>query len=391
MAKVVDVTRYRPRIIDDTVDKYLKTFGAVCITGPKWCEKSWTASYHCNSEFMVHSPAANFRNRTHALVSPEMALEGDTPRLIDEWQDVPALWDAVRYEVDSRGKKGQFILTGSSSPKNLRVMHYGTGRIARLQMRTMSLFETGDSDGSVSLQELCNGQINQHMTESIRLDKLARLIVRGGWPENLEGVPDVTTIPSTYADDIVKWDTRDTDGVRYNAAKLRLLLKSLARNVSTTVSMSTLQHDVVNDADYDGGQTSGNGFTDNTVSRYLDYLNRMYVVENIPPFSLNMRSAKRIKRAEKRHFCDVSLTCALLNATPQMLLEDFNTFGFLFEELCAHDLRIYAESFGAQIYHYQDYGDREIDAVIELRDGRWCGFEIKLGANQIASAAENLL
>ena len=383
MAKIMEKEKYIPRIIDAAVERYLATIGAVCIEGPKWCGKTWTSSYHSNSEFLVGNPDNNFQNRALAEMSPALVLEGETPRLIDEWQEVPPLWDAVRYIVDQRGKKGQFILTGSATPKRKGVLHSGAGRIGKLRMRPMSLYESGDSSGKVSLQELCEGKLTPAMTGEVDLRTLARLTVRGGWPGNLDiGDADISLLPGEYLDAVIDDDVNRVDETRRDSRKVRLLLRSLARNESTTATNRTLKNDIkeIDDEDIDV----------ETVAMYLDIFNRLFLTDNQPPYSAKLRSSVRVKQAEKRHFCDPSLACALLKATPEKLIGDLETFGFLFEALCERDLKIYAESFGAQLYHYQDYAGNEIDAVIELTDGGWCGIEIKLGANKIEEAAENL-
>ena len=383
MARIMEKEKYIPRIIDAAVERYLTTIGAVCIEGPKWCGKTWTSSYHSNSEFLVGNPDNNFQNRALAEMSPALVLEGETPRLIDEWQEVPPLWDAVRYIVDQRGKKGQFILTGSATPKRKGVLHSGAGRIGKLRMRPMSLYESGDSSGKVSLQELCEGKLTPAMTGEVDLRTLARLTVRGGWPGNLDiGDADISLLPGEYLDAVIDDDVNRVDETRRDSRKVRLLLRSLARNESTTATNRTLKNDIkaIDDEDIDV----------ETVAMYLDIFNRLFLTDNQPPYSAKLRSSVRVKQAEKRHFCDPSLACALLKATPEKLIGDLETFGFLFEALCERDLKIYAESFGAQLYHYQDYAGNEIDAVIELPDGGWCGIEIKLGANKIEEAAENL-
>ena len=384
MAKIMDKEKYIPRIIDAAVERYLATMGAVCIEGPKWCGKTWTSSYHSNSEFLVGNPDNNFQNRALAEMSPALVLEGETPRLIDEWQEVPPLWDAVRYTVDQRGQKGQFILTGSATPKRKGVLHSGAGRIGKLRMRPMSLYESGDSSGKVSLQELCEGKLTPAITGEVDLRTLARLTVRGGWPGNLDiADADISLLPGEYLDAVIDDDVNRVDETRRDSRKVRLLLRSLARNESTTATNRTLKNDIkeIDDEDIDV----------ETVATYLDIFNRLFLTDNQPPFSAKLRSSVRVKQAEKRHFCDPSLACALLRATPEKLIGDLETFGFLFEALCERDLKIYAESFGAQLYHYQDYAGNEIDAVIELPDGNWCGIEIKLGANKIEEAAENLI
>lgn len=374
---------YKARIIDKKIDKYLSVFGAICIEGPKWCGKTWTSSYHSNSEIYIGDPSGNFQNRQLAQMSPSLVLEGEIPRLIDEWQEVPPLWDAVRYKVDQIPKKGQFILTGSATPNHKGILHSGAGRIARIRMRTMSLYESGDSSGDVSLEDLCNGKLTPKMTGEVDLKKIIEFIIRGGWPASL-GLPieSAAVLPKEYLEAVLNDDIYRVDGVKRNTHKMRLLLRSLARNESTTVSNKTLKNDIkeIDDEDIDTA----------TIADYLNILDRLFITDNQKPFSTKIRSSVRIKQSEKRHFCDPSLACALLNITPHMLLNDLETLGFLFESLCERDLKIYAESIDAHVYHYQDYKNREIDTVIELNDGRWCAIEIKLGANQIESAAENL-
>ncbi len=386
MKKIVDKSKYKARIMDEQVKKYLATFGAVCIEGPKWCGKTWISSYHANSEFLIADSSNNFQNRKFAEMSPATILEGETPRLIDEWQEVDAIWDAVRYTVDQRGEKGQFILTGSSTPKtNGNRVHSGAGRIGKLKMRTMSLYESGESNGQVSLEDLCEGRFSTFlMTGEVDLRDLANYIVRGGFPGAI-GLPveNAQIIAESYIETVLTDDAQRIDNKKYDIKKMRLLLRSLARNESTTVTKKKLANDIkdVDDesVDYD------------SVMTYLNVFERLFLLDNQKPFACNIRSSVRVKQTEKRHFCDPSLACALLKATPDRLIGDLETFGFLFEALCERDLKIYAESFGAQLYHYQDYDNKEIDAVVELKDGRWCAFEIKLGANQIDSAAANLL
>ena len=384
MDKIMNKEKYIPRIVDAAVERYLATMGAVCIEGPKWCGKTWTSSYHSNSEFLVGNPDNNFQNRALAEMSPALVLEGETPRLIDEWQEVPPLWDAVRYTVDQRGKKGQFILTGSATPKRKGVLHSGAGRIGKLRMRPMSLYESGDSSGKVSLHELCEGKLTPAITGEVDLRTLARLTVRGGWPGNLDiDDADISLLPGEYLDAVIDDDVNRVDETRRDSRKVRLLLRSLARNESTTATNRTLKNDIkeIDDEDIDV----------ETVATYLDIFNRLFLTDNQQPYSTKLRSSVRVKQAEKRHFCDPSLACALLKVTPERLIGDLATFGFLFEALCERDLKIYAESFGATLYHYQDYAGNEIDAIIELPDGSWCGIEIKLGANKIEEAAKNLI
>lgn len=375
---------YRPRLIDNIIDSYLEAFGAVCVEGPKWCGKTWTSSYHCQSEIMLGNPDGNFQNRQLAQMSPSLVLEGETPRLIDEWQEVPQLWDAVRYKVDQNGNKGQFILTGSATPNHKGILHSGAGRIAKLRMRPMSLFESGNSSGDISLRDICEGRIEPKILGEVDLRKLIDFIIRGGWPANQETtLKQAAYLPIQYIQAVLDDDVYRIDNVKRDKHKMELLLRSLARNEATTVTNKKLKNDIkeIDDEDIDV----------ETVSAYLDVFQRLFLTDNQKPFEAKLRSSIRIKQAEKRHLSDPSLAAALLNATPEMLLNDLNTLGFLFEALCERDLKIYAESFDAELYHYQDYNNNEMDAVIAMPDGKWCGFEIKLGANQIDMAAENLI
>lgn len=375
---------YRPRLIDNIIDSYLEAFGAVCVEGPKWCGKTWTSSYHCKSEIMLGNPDGNFQNRQLAQMSPSLVLEGETPRLIDEWQEVPQLWDAVRYKVDQSGNKGQFISTGSATPNHKGILHSGAGRIAKLRMRPMSLFESGNSSGDISLKDICEGRIEPKISGEVDLRKLIDFIIRGGWPANQETtLKQAAYLPIQYIRAVLDDDVYRIDNVKRDKHKMELLLRSLARNEATTVTNKKLKNDIkeIDDEDIDV----------ETVSAYLDVFQRLFLTDNQKPFEAKLRSSIRIKQAEKRHLSDPSLAAALLNATPEMLLNDLNTLGFLFEALCERDLKIYAESFDAELYHYQDYNNNEMDAVIAMPDGKWCGFEIKLGANQIDMAAENLI
>ncbi len=385
MSKTANECEYKKRVMDSVIEEYLQISGAVCVEGPKWCGKTWTSSYHANSEFLVGDPNNNFTNRQLAELNPSMILQGDTPRMIDEWQEVPAIWDAVRAEIDKRHKKGQIILTGSSTPRTKGIMHSGTGRIISLRMNTMSLYESGDSSGTVSLKELCRRKLEMQMVKEATLEELAYYIVRGGFPENVSVPKDKAHImPRAYMDGVAKEDLNKLDdGTEYNSAKVLLLLRSLARNESTTVSDSSLLKDIVANDD--------NSMSRNTIAKYLSALDRLFLFNHQDPFSPNYRSGLRIKQSKKRHFADPSMAAALLNMTPKKLICDLNTFGFLFESLAERDLSVYAQSFGGKLFHYQDYKNNEIDAVIELDDGDWCAFEIKLGAKRIDEGAENLI
>ncbi len=381
---MLDKSKYKNRIIDETLKKYLTIFGAVCIEGPKWCGKTWTSLYHSNSHIMLGDPSKNFQNRELAKLDYDIALDGTYPRLIDEWQEIPALWDAIRYKVDFKKQKGQFILTGSSTPNHKGILHSGIGRIATLKMLPMSLYEAGFSDGSASLWDLCNNKFSNKSSNNTSLMELAQFIVRGGWPDNVDvNLDDIKIIPRKYISSILKNDIFVVENKSYNVHKMELLLKSLARNESTTVSNNKILNDIKENA---------NESVDiDTVNNYLNLFNRLFILDDIYPYSENIKSKIRIKQSRKRHFVDPSLACGVLNITPDMLIDDLKTFVFMFESLCLRDLRIYAMANDYNLFHYQDYENNEIDAVLELGDGNWCAIEIKLGANQIDDAAKNLI
>lgn len=375
---------YCSRLIDEQIKRYLNIFGAVCIEGPKWCGKTWSALNHSNSASFLASPENNFQNRTMAQLDPNLVLDGESPRLLDEWQEVPALWDAVRYSVDETGAKGRYILTGSATPQLKGVIHSGTGRIAKIRMRTMSLFESGDSTGKVSLQNLFSRSLENQKTTEISLETLIKITIRGGWPGSIDlSMDEACELPKSYIRNIVDDDIRRIDGINRNSRKFEMLLHSMARNESTLASNNTLMKDML--------EETNETINPNTFADYLDVLRRLFIIEEQPAFSPNLRSSIRIGKSSKRQFADPSLAAAILGATSKRLLSDLHTFGLLFESLCIRDLRIYSEVIGAKLYHYRDETGREIDAVIELPDGKWGAFEIKLGANQIDTAAENLI
>lgn len=381
----MDIKNYKKRIIDDQIEKYLQLFGAIIIEGPKYCGKTWTGRYHAKSESLLYKKTGDGSNEVElAKISPELILEGEKPKLIDEWQEATNLWDEIRYDVDKTGLKGQYILTGSSTPKRNGISHSGAGRFGKLQLRTMSLYESGDSSGVISLKDICDGKKISKRTGEVNLKKIASLIIRGGWPGNLTySSDDSRKIVSEYLDLIINDDLYRLDGVNRDKHKVKLLLKSLARNESTTVSNATIRKDIKeidnDDIDLD------------TIASYLNALDKLFLLDNDEPFAINIRSSVRVKQSEKRHFADPSIACAILNLTEEKLINDLETFGFMFEAMVERDLKIYASSFNAKCYHYQDYLNREIDFVIELEDGSWCAFEIKLGVNAIDKAAENLI
>ena len=376
---------YKARLIDNKIETYLRLFGAITIEGPKYCGKTWAARKHAKSESLLYIKTGEESNEAMlAKIKPDIILDGEKPKLIDEWQIAPNLWDAVRYKIDETGLKGQYILTGSSTPNKMKKNHSGAGRFGKIKLRTMSLYESGDSSGELSLEDICNGKEICKSTGEVNLNELAHLIIRGGWPANLDYSSDDALISvKEYINLIIEDDLDRIDNIKRDKHKFKLLLKSLARNESTTATIKTLHNDII-EKDFEDIDTD-------TVSSYIDVLDRLFLIDNDEPFSANIRSKVKVKQAEKRHFADPSIACALLNITEEKMINDLNTFGFLFESMVERDLKIYADTFNGNVYHYQDYKNREIDSVIELEDGSWCAFEIKLGANQIEEAAKKLI
>lgn len=380
------IKSYKKRIVDDKIEHYLKLFGAISIEGPKYCGKTWAGRYHSNSEILLHKGTGETSNNVElAKISPSIVLEGEKPRLIDEWQEATNLWDEIRIDVDKTGLKGQYILTGPSTPNRKGIAHSGAGRFGKIHLRTMSLYESGDSSGDVSLNDLCHNKFKDKATGDVDLRNLARLIIRGGWPANLDySAKDAGKAIEEYINLIIDDDLYRLDGINRDKHKVRLLLKSLARNESTTVSNMTLKKDI--------NEKENEDIDIDTLASYLNALDKLFLLDNDEPFSTNVRSSVRVKQSEKRHFADPSIACSLLNIKEEnKLISDLETFGFLFEALVERDLKIYADSFNAKCYHYQDYQDKEIDSVIELENGEWCALEIKLGAHQIENAAKSLL
>lgn len=315
---------------------------------------------------------------------PALLLPGPTPRLFDEWQEQPRLWNHIRREVDARRRPGQFILTGSSTPHDDVRRHSGAGRISRMIMRTMSLYETGDSTGQVSLQGLFDGDTPAVPAGSLTVARVADLVVRGGWPMvQPYTLDDAGQYATDYIDLLVDVDIKRVAGGRRDPARVRRLLRSLARNSATEASINALAADVSGPDDAE--------MTRGTVRDYLDALERLMIIDDQPAWSPAIRSRARLRKAPKRHLTDVSLACAALRVTPERLLNDLNTLGFLFESMVVHDLRVYARTIDGEVYHYRDSNAVEVDAIVELPDGRWAACEVKLGVGAVDAAAESLL
>ena len=376
------MTEYRPRLVDAKLSQCLRVFGAVSIVGPKWCGKTTTAMQVARSVVRMQDPDEGALNRSRAMMMPSEVLKGENPRLIDEWQVVPQLWDAVRVSVDSRGEKGLYILTGSANASRDGTMHSGTGRIYTLRMGTLTLFESGDSTGSVSLRALFDGMSGMYEASGATLRGVAGLIVRGGWPESVGlGEEDARLAVEGYCESILETEVRGLDGRRRSPHKMRAVLRSLSRNTSYSLSKRGLMEDV-------GG--SGEAVSANTLDDYLDALRGIHVLEGMPAWNPNLRSKTAVRTAETIHLCDPAVSAYFLSATPEGLMADPATFGLLFESLAVRDLRTYVRCIGGDVFHYRDANGLEVDAVLHLHDGRWALVEVKLGLAWVDEAAENL-
>ena len=368
---------YRPRIADRILARKLEGKGAVLIEGPKWCGKTTTAEQIAASVLYLDDPETKEQNLTMAGINPKRLLAGEAPRLIDEWQLAPKLWDAIRFEVDHRGDLGQFILTGSAVPADTKeVTHSGTGRFAWITMRPMSLFESGDSSGEVRLSELFSGLEEIDGESRIDLDRLAFLICRGGWPQAVDMREEIALDQATdYFDAVVHSDINRADGVNKNPERVKRLMRSLARNQGQQIANTLIAEDM----------KSGDGTVvdQETVASYIAALKKIFVVEDMPAWNPNLRSKTAIRSSDTRYFVDPSIAVAAIGAGPSDLTADLKTMGFLFESLCVRDLRVFTDTLNGQVYHYRDKNGLECDAVVHLRNGSYGLIEIKLGGDQL--------
>jgi len=375
---------YLTRLCDAELELALQSSGAVLIEGAKWCGKTSTATQAAKTVVYMQEPNNTQAYRAMADAKPSLLLKGETPGLIDEWQVSPVLWDAVRFEVDQRVGLGQFILTGSAVPPENTTAHTGTGRISRFTMRPMSLFESLESNGQVSLRALFNGeQEDNGAVSELTIEKIAFVLCRGGWPASIKKKgATALRMARDYVEAIIHQDISRVDNIDKNPERVRLLLRSLARNIATTANYQTIKKDI---------EATDISISDKTISSYINALRRIFVVEDIPAWSPSLRSKSAIRTSEKRHFVDPSIATAVMRTSPEGILADFEYFGFLFEALCTRDIRIYAQANDADTFHYLDKSGLEADLIVRLRDGRWGAIEIKLGSKQIEEAAKNLL
>ena len=365
---------YLPRLIDDKISRYLALFGALSIEGPRWCGKTWTALNHANDVVYILDPENGYANREAAKLNPAAILKGRKPLLIDEWQEVPGIWDAVRYAVDRNLDKGLFIMTGSVTPKEGSFAHGGAGRIARLTMRTMSLYESGDSCGEVSLTELFDGKSITPGISSLDQDRLINLCVRGGWPGNL-GVSsiDAGILPGQYLLALATTDISNADIRRRNPNLVMHMLASVARTNMTTAMQNVIVADV---------QARYNEVSRQTIAEYLSVLKRLYIIEDLPQWFPSLRDKLRLRKAPKRMLADPSLAVSALQAKPGDLSRDPRSLGGLFENLCARDFLVYSDAIEAKLSHYHDATGLEVDMIIEYGQ-KWAALELKLGAHRV--------
>lgn len=372
---------YIPRIIDKQIDDKMASSGCVWIEGCKWCGKSTTGRRHVKSvvEFQDVDMKASYDmiNNTR----PSLFLDHERPLMIDEWQMYPVVWDAIRNDVDKTGRFGQFIITGSARPADKMVMHSGTGRISSILMRPMSLLESGESDGKVSLRQLFGGNANVAMVNDLTFDVLLNAIIRGGWPQAVVNqAGEVAESASNYVERLTH-EAIVEEGVKiYNPERIRSILRSLARNISSPLNVSTIMSDLTNVS-----------ISRATLDKYLDMLRDLYILDNVPAWNGKLRSRATLRTKMKAQLVDPSIAVAALGATNTSLRCDLKTLGLLFESLAMRDLRIYADSLGGKVYYYRDDSDLEVDAIIVLPDGKWGACEIKLGAGYIQQAEKNLL
>lgn len=379
--------KYKSRVSDAVLMRKLESAGAVLIEGAKWCGKTTSATQFAKSVLYMQDP--DQQNLELAAIKPSRLLQGDVPRLIDEWQVAPQLWDSIRFEVDRRDEFGQFILTGSSVPADMsKVHHSGAGRITKMIMRPMSLFESGESSGEVSLSNLFEDNENLEKNieghNDIDLDQMAFLICRGGWPRSLDCKPEIALQQAVnYYSTIIETDISETDNIRRNKERVSRLMRSCCRSIGSQINIQIICHDLaVNEA---------HPLSDETVSSYITALKNIFVVENSPAWNPNLRSKTAVRTSDTLYFTDPSIGVAALGIGPNDLVNDLRTMGLLFENLCVRDLRIYAEALDGNVYHYRDKNGLECDAVIHLRNGKYGLIEIKLGGEHRISEGIEIL
>ena len=374
---------YLPRLIEEEIENQLKAAGCVVIEGPKWCGKSTTAKRFAKTVVEFQKKRVFEQYKVYAGLDEKRLLEGDKPLMFDEWQKMPDIWDYIRADIDEHGGRGRYILTGSAKPIEDFSRHSGTGRMARIIMRPMSLWESRESSGEISLTELFAGNLNIRGSSKLTFEQTAFVCCRGGWPETVgDDEQTALLLADNYYRSLTEHDITDVDEIKRNPIRARKVLRSYARHISSLAANRTIQQDII---------ATDSTMDDKTLTSYTNAFRKLYVIEDVSAWSPRLRSKTTIRTADKRQFTDPSVAAAALGARPRDLIDDINTFGLLFESLCVRDLRIYAGKIGGAVYHYRDTRGLEADAIIHLNNGDWGAVEIKLGDDRIDEAAKNLL
>ncbi|HQC54993.1 MAG TPA: DUF4143 domain-containing protein [Clostridia bacterium] len=372
---------YRKRIIESQIIKKMSYSGGIVIEGTKWVGKSTTASIFANTVIKLKDQLMKKKYQILATISKDDVLEGEKPILFAEWQEVPEIWDFIRLDIDDNSYKGAYLLTGSTKKQSVKTAHTGTGRINSIYMRPMSLYESGESSGLISLKSLFSKPQLSPVMSNVTIDDIAHYICRGGWPGSLDLNEELQLeVPKDLLETIITRDVDEVDGVSKDKEKLRKIIKSYARNISTLATNSTIYKD----------QSYEDIVNAKTFDAYMSALKRLYIVEDVLPWSPNIRSSARLRKGVKKQFVDPSIAVAALGLSPNRLKKDFETFGFLFESIATRDIRVYAEEMGGTVYYYNDTTGLEVDLIVELKDGSWCGIEVKLGENEVEKASSNL-
>lgn len=375
---------YLKRIIENTIKDKLGYIGAIQIEGPKWCGKSTTAELYAKTVVKLQNPIVFKQYEIYATTSKEELLLGEKPMLFDEWQKIPEIWDFVRLDVDENDTPGRYILTGSAKPSESKVRHTGTGRIAKIKMRPLSLYESEDSNGTVSLKELfSNSDYKVRAEATLTIRDQVNLVCRGGWPKVVKKKQDVALkYMKDYYDELVGSDITDVDDIKRDSTRARAILRSYARNISTLAEYTTIMRDLEN---------VGEGVNPKTLSSYVNAFTKLFVIENVEAWNPKLRSATKIRQTPKKQFVDPSIAVLALGVTANDLEKDMETFGFFFESMVTRDLRIYVENIGGNVYFYRDHNNLEVDCILKLDSGKWAAVEIKVGSNKIEEAAHNLI
>lgn len=377
------MNKYIPRLIEKTIQEQLSIMGALAIEGPKWSGKSTTGERYAKTVVKLQDPIINRRYQIYASTDRNLLLNGEKPLMFDEWQKIPDLWDFIRLDIDEQNERGMYILTGSAKPIKDQQRHTGVGRIVKIKMRPMSLYEMNMSNGSVSIQDVFNQMHIGVQVSTVSIKDLSEHICRGGWPGSMDlTVEQAVTAVENYYHTLTSEDIVDVDNVKRDQTRAKTVIKSFSRNISTLTSYQTMVKDMIE---------HGDQMSDEAFYSYIRALEKLYIIDNVPAWNPKLRSKSVVRSSDKKQLIDPSIAAVALGAKPNDLIKDMETFGFLFESLCSRDLSIYIEYHGGKLYHYKDSDDLEIDMILHLPDGRWGAIEVKTGLNELEKAEKNLL